>query len=50
MISLKRIKNKEDLLDVLAFLVEDVSTFKFIKNYSDVSNAIAKARDMIKED
>jgi hypothetical protein len=49
MVKLKRIKNKEDLLDVLAYLVEDISTFKFIDNYKDVSNAIAKARDMVGE-
>ena len=50
MVNLKRIKNKEDLLDVLAFLVEDIGTYKFLDNYTDVMNAIAKARDMIKED
>jgi len=50
MVSLKRIKSKEDLLDVLAFLVEDVNTYKFLDNYTDVSNAISKAREMIKED
>jgi len=49
MVSLKRIKNKEDLIDVLAFLVEDVSTFKFIRNHADVANALSKIRDSLED-
>jgi hypothetical protein len=47
MVRLKRIKNKEDLLDVLAYLIEDVSTFKFINNYTDVSSGLSRIREQV---
>lgn len=47
MIRLKRIKNKNDLVDVLAYLIEDVSAFKFLDNYGDVSNAITKIKENV---
>lgn len=47
MVRLKRIKNKEDLLEVLAYIYEDVCTYKFLSNTTDVANAIAKTREMI---
>jgi len=41
MVSLKRIKNKQDLIDVLNFIWEDVNTYKFMKNHNDISNEIS---------
>jgi len=44
MVSLKRIKNKEDLIDVLNFLWEDVNTYKFLKpeKTNNVNNILSK--------
>jgi len=47
MVSLKRIKNKEDLKDVLAYLIEDVSTYKFVSNYSDITAKLSNIRDTL---
>jgi len=47
MVSLKRIKNKEDLKDVLAYLIEDISTYKFVDNYSDITAKLSNIRDTL---
>ena len=41
MVKLKRIKTKEDLIDVLNFIWEDVNTYKFMKNHNDISNELS---------
>ena len=48
MVSLKRIKNKDDLRDVLAYLIEDISTYKFLKT-SDVNELLSKAYDKLED-
>jgi hypothetical protein len=47
MVTLKRIKTKEDLKDVLAYLIEDVSTYEFVSNYRDITAKLSKIRDTL---
>lgn len=47
---LKRIKNKEDLKEVLIMIHEDVGVFGFCRNTIDITAALDRVIDLVERD